>query len=163
MSKYLKTALAAGLFAAVQVLAATAAPALAEHGSEAEAQEMVNKAVALIKSEGPQSAYKTFTEHPGGAFKDRDLYVFVYDFDGNCLAQGANPKMVGKNLIELKDIDSKPLIKEQIAMVKAKGGGWYGPYRFNNPVTNRIEVKKSFCSRGAGDTYLCVGVYSGRQ
>lgn len=163
MSKSLKMGLGAALFAAVQVFAATPGPTLAEHASEAEAQEMVTKAVALIKSAGPESAYKTFTDHPNGAFKDRDLYIFVYDFDGNCLAQGANPKMVGKNLLELKDVDGKPLIKDQIALVKAKGVGWYGPYRFNNPVTNKIEAKKSFCMRGAGDSYVCAGAYHGQQ
>jgi cytochrome c len=163
MSKCLKTCLAAALFAGVQVFAATpAAPVMAERGNEAEAQEMVKKAVAMIKSAGPEAAYKAITEHPGGAFKDRDLYVFVYDFDGNCLAQGANPKMVGKNFIELKDVDGKELIKGEVALVKTAGSGWYGPYKFNNPVTNKIETKKAYCTRGAGDSMVCAGVYSGQ-
>jgi hypothetical protein len=162
MSKRLKTCLAAALFAGAQVFATAATPAVAEHGNEAEAQDMVTKAAALIKSAGPESAYKTITEHPGGAFKDRDLYVFVYDFDGNCLAQGANAKMVGKNFLELKDVDGKELIKGQIALVKTKGTGWYGPYKFNNPVTNKIEAKKAYCTRGAGDSMVCSGVYSGQ-
>jgi signal transduction histidine kinase len=163
MTRHLKTCLAAALFAGVHAFAASpAAPAVPEHGSEAEAQEMVRKAVALIKSSGADGAYKTFTEHPGGAFRDRDLYIFVYDFDGNCLAQGANPKMVGKNLLELKDVDGNQLIKGEINLVKNQGSGWYGPYKFNNPVTNRIEVKKSYCMHGAGDTMVCAGVYSGQ-
>ena len=161
MSRKLKICLAATLVAAARVFAATAAPAAAEHGTEAEAQAMVVKAVALIKSEGAAAAHKTFTEHPGGAFKDRDLYIFVYDFDGNCLAQGANAKMVGKNLLELRDVDGKQLIKGEIDLVKTKGSGWYGPYKFNNPVTNKIETKRSFCMRGAGDSIVCAGVYSG--
>ena len=162
MSKLLKACFAAALFAGAQVMAAAATPALAEHGTEAEAQEMVKKAVALIKSAGPEAAYKTFTEHPDGAFRDRDLYIFVYDFQGNCLAQGANGKMVGKNFYELKDVDGKELLKDQVALVKTKGSGWYGPYRFNNPVTNKIETKKSFCTRGAGESIVCAGAYSGQ-
>lgn len=160
MSKSLKMAVAAALVAGVHLFAHAAGPALPEHASDAEAQEMVKKAVALIKSAGTETAYKEITEHPGGAFKDRDLYIFVYDFNGNCLAQGANPKMVGKNLLELKDADGKDIIKEQVAMIKAKGSGWYGPYRFTNPVTNKIETKKSYCMRGAGDSYVCAGVYA---
>ena len=81
-------------------LGAMPVQAAGDRGSDSEAQEMVKKAVALIKSAGPDKAYKAFTEHPDGAFKDRDLYVFVYNFAGDCLAQGANPKMVGKNLID---------------------------------------------------------------
>jgi cytochrome c len=159
MSKQLKICLATALFAGIQVMSTTATLAAGAHGSEADAQEMVKKAVALVKSAGPDMAYKTFTEHPGGAFKDRDLYVFAYDFQGNCLAQGANAKMVGKNLIELKDADGNPLINGMINVVKTKKTGWYGPYKFNNPVTNTLEAKKSYCEQGAGETMVCVGVY----
>lgn len=133
--------------------------AAADRGSEAEAQAMVKQAVALVKSAGPEKAYKTFTDHPDGAFKDRDLYVFVYDFEGNCLAQGANPKMVGKNLITMKDADGNALIKGMIDLVKSKGSGWYGPYKFNNPNTNTYEPKKSYCEQGAGNTMVCVGIH----
>lgn len=161
MRKSVKTCIAAALFLGAAAGSMAAKPQ-APHGSDAEAQEMVTKAVALIKSAGPESAYKAFTEHPDGSFRDRDLYIFVYDFDGNCLAQGANPKMVGKNLIGLKDYDGNEMIKGQIAMVKAKGGGWYGPYKFNNPVSNLVETKKAYCLRGAGDSYVCAGVYSGQ-
>lgn len=162
MSKRLKMCLASALFAGVQVFSATATLAAEARGTAAEAQDMVKKAVALIKSAGPESAYKTFTEHPDGAFKDRDLYVFVYDFQGNCLAQGANPKMVGKNFIDLKDMDGNQLIKGQIEMVKTKKAGWYGPYKFTNPVTKALDEKKAYCEQGAGDTDVCVGVYMGK-
>lgn len=136
-----------------------AAQAAESHGSPAEAEAMVKQAVALVKSAGAEKAYKTFTEHPGGAFKDRDLYVFAYDFEGNCLAQGANPKMVGKNLFIMRDVDGKPFIKDMIDLVKAKGKGWYGPYKFNNVATSTYELKKSYCEQGVGNSMICVGVY----
>src|SRR4051812_25597377 len=88
---------------ACMVVAHAALAAPAEHGSEAEAEAMAKRAVALIRSAGTESAYKTFTEGSGKDFKDRDLYVWVYDFAGNCLAHGAQPKLIGKNLIGLKD------------------------------------------------------------
>ena len=134
--------------------------AAGDRGSEAEAQDMVKKAVALIKSAGPEKAYKTFTEHPDGAFKDRDLYVFVYDFEGNCLAQGANAKLIGKNLIGMKDVDGNAFIKGMVDLVKGSSKGWYGPYKFTNPATKEYDLKKSYCERGAGDTMVCVGTYA---
>lgn len=133
--------------------------AAGERGSEAEAQDMVKKALALVKSAGPEKAYKAFTDHPDGTFRDRDLYVFVYDFDGNCLAQGANPKMVGKNLIGIKDGDGNAFIKGMIDMVKTSAKGTYGPYKFTNPNSQGYELKKSYCERGAGDSMICVGTY----
>lgn len=39
------------------------AHAASEHGTEAEAQDMVKKAVALVKSAGAEKAYKVFTDH----------------------------------------------------------------------------------------------------
>lgn len=148
---------AAAIFSAQ--IALSQGVAAAERGNEAEAQNMVKQAVALIKSAGPEKAYKAFTEHPDGAFKDRDLYVFAYDFDGNCLAQGANPKMVGKNLVTVKDVDGNAFIKGMIDLVKSKGKGWYGPYKFNNVATNAYEPKKSYCEQGAANTMVCVGIH----
>ncbi len=145
--------------ALILALSPQAVFAQSDHGNDAEVQEMVKKAVALVKSAGPEKAYKTFTEHPDGAFKDRDLYVFVYDFGGTCLAQGANPKMVGKNLLAIKDVDGNAFIKGMIDVVKASTKGWYGPYKFTNPNSQGYELKKSYCERGAGDTIVCVGTY----
>jgi cytochrome c len=147
---------------ALALMLAAGAPALAAQpgrGGDADAQAMVKKAVALVKSAGAEAAYKSFTEHPAGAFKDRDLYVFVYDFSGVCLAQGANPKMVGKNLLAIKDVDGNAFIKGMIGVVQASGAGWYGPYKFTNPETQGYDLKKSYCERGAGDTMVCVGTY----
>lgn len=147
------------LLAAVQFVACASALAQSEQASAPEGEAMVKHAVALIKSAGPEKAYKVFTEHPGGTFKDRDLYVFVYDFDGNCLAQGANPKMVGKNLLIIKDVDGNAFIKGMIDMVKSKGKGWYGPYKFNNVKTSTYDPKKSYCEQGAPNTIVCVGIH----
>ena len=132
----------------------------AERGNEQEAQTMVKKGVAFIKSAGPDKAYQTFTDHPDGAFKDRDLYIFVYDFKGNCLAQGANPKMVGKNLFDMKDADGNTFIKGMIEQVKTSKSGWYGPYKFTNPNNQGYELKKSYCEQGAGETIVCTGIYT---
>ena len=144
---------------ALSVLAGCGAAYAGNRGTEAEAQQMVAKAVALVKTAGPAEAYKSFTQHPDGAFKDRDLYVFVYDLDGNCLAQGANPKMVGKNLLAIKDVEGNEFIKGMVDMVKAHKKGWYGPYKFNNVETKTIEPKKSYCEQGDGRTMVCVGVH----
>jgi cytochrome c len=156
MSRYMKSI---ALLTAVQFIVCTNALAANDQASASEGEAMVKQAVALIKSAGPEKAYKVFTDHPDGAFKDRDLYVFVYDFDGNCLAQGANPKMVGKNLLIMKDADGNPFIKGMIDMVKSKGKGWYGPYKFNNIKTSTYEPKKSYCEQGAPNTIVCVGIH----
>jgi cytochrome c len=128
----------------------------ADQGSAAEAEAMVKKAVAYIKTNGPEKAYDEFTN--GKSFKDRDLYVIVYDLNGKNLAQGANPKLVGKDLIGLKDPDGKPLIQMFIDLAKTKGKGWVEGYKFLNPVSQKIEGKAMYLER-VGDTLVGCGIY----
>jgi cytochrome c len=128
----------------------------ADQGTAAEAEAMVKKAVALIKSEGSTKAYEEFTN--GKLFKDRDLYVIVYDLNGKNLAQGANPKLVGKDLIALKDPDGKPLIQMFVELAKSKGKGWVEGYKFLNPTTQKIEGKAMYLER-VGDTLVGCGIY----
>jgi cytochrome c len=130
----------------------------ADNGSSAEAEAMVRKAVAHIKAAGPEKAYDEFTN--GKQFKDRDLYVIVYDLNGKNLAQGANPKLVGKDLMGLKDADGKPIIKMFVDLAKDKGKGWVEGYKFLNPVTQKIEQKSMYLER-VGDTLVGCGIYKG--
>jgi cytochrome c len=139
-------------------LVMTTASHAADQGTAAEAEAMVKKAIAYIKANGPDKAYEEFTN--GKSFKDRDLYIIVYDLNGKNLAQGANPKLVGKDLIGLKDADGKPLIKMFVDLAKDKGKGWVEGYKFLNPVTQKIEGKAMYLER-VGDTLVGCGIYKG--
>ncbi|CAN5134083.1 hypothetical protein BH11PSE9_BH11PSE9_02450 [soil metagenome] len=130
----------------------------AEQGTAAEAEAMVKKAVTYIKANGPDKSYEEFTT--GKSFKDRDLYIVVYDLNGKNLAQGANPKLVGKDLIGLKDPDGKPIIKMFVDLAKDKGKGWVEGYKFMNPVTQKMEGKAMYLER-VGDTLVGCGIYKG--
>ena len=129
-----------------------------EQGTAPEAEAMVRKAVAYVKSAGADKAYDEFTN--GKQFKDRDLYVVVYDLNGKNLAQGANPKLVGKDLIGLKDPDGKPVIKMFVDLAKDKGKGWVEGYKFLNPVSQKLESKSMYLER-VGDTLVGCGIYTG--
>ena len=137
---------------------ASLARAAVGKGEPAEAEALVKKAVAYIKANGTDKAYAEITN--GKAFKDRDLYVIVYDLNGRNLAHGANPKLVGKELIGLKDPDGKPLIKMFVDLAKDKGKGWVEGYKFMNPVTEKIEGKAMYLER-VGDTLVGCGIYKG--
>ena len=130
----------------------------ADQGTAPEAEAMVKKAIAHIKSAGPEKAYDEFTN--GKAFKDRDLYIIVYDLNGKNLAQGANPKLVGKDLMGLKDPDGKPIIQMFVDLAKGKGKGWVEGYKFLNPVSQKLEGKAMYLER-VGDTLVGCGIYKG--
>lgn len=121
-----------------------------------EATAMVKKGVAFIKSSGKDKGYAEITNKKG-QFTDRDLYLVVYGLDGVVMAHGANEKMVGKNLIGLKDIDGKEFVKERVEMGKAKSTFWQD-YKFTNPETKKIEPKSMYCEK-LDDTVVCGGIY----
>ena len=143
-------------FAAAMSLMMAGAARAADQGTPAEAEAMVKKAVAYIKANGPAKAYEEFTN--GSAFKDRDLYISVYDFSGKNLAHGANPKLVGKDLMGLKDLDGKLLVQMLTDLAKTKGKGWSESYKFSHPLTKKVGDKGMYLER-LDDTWVGVGVY----
>jgi cytochrome c len=127
-----------------------------DFASTEQAQTMVKKAVAHIKADGPAKAYADFSAKKP-EFTDRDLYVVVYDFTGSVLAHGQNEKMVGKNLIDLKDPDGKAFVRERVDMAKTQASFWQD-YKFVDPVTKKVLPKTMYCER-LNDTVVCAGVY----
>lgn len=129
----------------------------AENATKEQAQAMVKKGIAFIKAHGVEKAYAEINNKKG-QFTDRDLYLVVYGLDGKCLAHGANDKQVGRDLIELKDIDGKPFVKERVEMAKSSPNGFWQDYKFTNPVSKKIEPKAMYCEK-LGETAVCGGVY----
>ena len=149
------TALACGLAAALLL---AAAPARAKEGNAGrdDAVAAVKKGVAFIKANGRDKGYAEISNKQG-SFIDRDLYLVVYGLDGTVRAHGANEKMVGKNLIELKDVDGKPFVKERVDLAQSKGTFWQD-YKFTNPLSKKIEPKQMYCEK-LEDVVVCGGVY----
>lgn len=121
-----------------------------------EAVAMVNKGVAFIKANGKEKGYAEIS-NKAGQFVDRDLYLTAYALDGTVLAHGANAKMVGKNLIDLKDIDGKPFVKERVELARTKPSFWQD-YKFTNPVSKKVEPKRMYCEK-LDDSVICGGIY----
>jgi cytochrome c len=158
MERMLRVALA------VLAFAFFCAPGLAQEkgkqGSAAEATAMVEKAIAHIKKAGRDKAFADFN-NKAGPFTDRDLYVVVYDMKGKVLAHGANEKMIGKDLIDLRDNDGKYFVKERVDMMsKGPGAKGWQDYKFMNPVTRQIEPKSMYLQRHE-DLIVGCGIYKG--
>jgi len=128
----------------------------ANNATAKEAEAMVKKGVAYLKASGKDKGYAEITNKQG-QFIDRDLYLVVYQLDGKVLAHGANEKMVGRVLIDLKDVDGKEFVRERVEMGKAKASFWQD-YKFTNPVTKKVEPKSMYCER-VDESVLCGGIY----
>ncbi|AGX87961.1 cache domain-containing protein [Candidatus Symbiobacter mobilis] len=126
------------------------------HGTPAQAEALAHRAVAYIKANGVQKAAQEFTK--GTSFKEGDLYIAFTDLQGNVFGHGGNPKLVGKNLVGLKDPDGKPFFQMLLDLAKNQGKGWSQEYKFLNPVTKKIENKAMYVER-IDDHWVGVGVY----
>ncbi len=116
----------------------------ADRGTAKEAKGLVGKAIAYWKDNGKEKAFAEIS-NPKGKFVDRDLYVMVMDLDGNMMAHGANSKLIGKNLLELKDPTGKPMVREFVKA--AQGGSGWVDYKWTNPVTKKVENKSSYVQK----------------
>jgi signal transduction histidine kinase len=132
------------------------AASAADTATKEEAVAMVKKGVSFIKANGNEKGYAEITNKKG-RFQDRDLYLVVYGLDGMVHAHGANEKMVGRNLIDLKDIDGKPFVQERVELGKTKGIFWQD-YKFTNPVSKAVEPKQMYCEK-LDETVVCGGIY----
>jgi signal transduction histidine kinase len=142
--------------AVILTLGSASAREKAEFGSAKDAQALVARCAAQVKKVGGQKVYDEINAKAPTWF-DRDLYLTIYDLDGKCLAQGGNPKMAGKDLIDLRDADGRPFVKERIELARSKGAFWQD-YKWTDPVTRKVMNKTTYCERHEA-TVLCVGVY----
>ena len=125
----------------------------ADRATPDEAKAMAEKAAAYLKANGPEKSFPVFQAKDGG-YLDRDLYVTVQDTKGNMVFHGTTPALMGKNMLDLKDVDGKPFNREIQAI---KETGWI-EFKWLNPVTKVVEPKKMYEIR-VGEYIVGVGAY----
>jgi cytochrome c len=144
----------------IAIAFAATAPAFAqERGTANDATALIKKVISYYKANGKEKTFAAINEQ-NPEFKYKDLYVFgSIAKEGLPLsAHGANPRMVGKDMTELKDADGFPFAKKisEIGLSK-EGKGWVD-YKWPNPVTKAIEAKSTYVER-VDDVYFAVGIY----
>ncbi len=144
------------MFLLVSVLLTGGAYAQGKKSTPADAEAMVKKAITFYKANGKVKALAEFSNLKG-KFVNGDLYIFVYDLTGKCVAHGGNAKQIGKDLIDLKDANGKLFVKERVDMAKTKGKGWQN-YKWSNPVTKQIEDKTAYIEK-VDDVIIGCGAY----
>ena len=147
------------MFAVVAIgfFAATAAGVACAADKE-EAVALVEKAADMFKSAGKDKTLAAISD-PKGPFVNGALYVFAYDMSGVIVAHPMNPKLVGKNMLEVKDADGKAFSKDFVATAKSASGKGWVDYRWTNPVSKKIEAKSSYVQRVSDNYFLGCGIY----
>lgn len=116
-------------------------------------EEMVYQAAALIQNKG-REAFELLRDKKG-PFYFMDTYIFVTSSNGTELVNPAQPFLEGKNLLDLKDLNGKSVVKEEISLALDHGNGWLDSSWFrpgtNTPAPKRIFVKRV---KANGETFI---------
>lgn len=126
-------------------------------GEDAESAKALVETVATYYQANGKEATIVALNQADGPFVQGALYAFAYDLNGTMIAHPKNPKLVGKNLIDVPDADGKFFRKEIIETAKTQGEGWVD-YLYKNPTTNQVEPKTTYLKR-LDDLVVCAGAY----
>jgi cytochrome c len=146
--------LLAGLLGAALV---AVAPKPASAGSPEEAQALVERAADHVRKHGRAQALVDFSR-PDGGFVDGELYIFCIDASGIQVANGGNPKLVGKNLFGVRSADGKLPSLEMYRVGQADGHGWFD-YLWPNLLAQSVQRKVSYFLRIDNETVCGSGYF----
>jgi signal transduction histidine kinase len=137
-----------------------------EHAETRDLVALVNDATDLVRAKGEAAFGELRTS--GSRWRHEETYIFVLDPEGNMLVH-ADPTMEGKNQLDLKDINGKPIIRGLIGTATAlpdKPEGWY---HYQWPVPGEIlpRWKSSYVrlvKAPSGTSYIVgSGMYNDRM
>lgn len=106
-----------------------------------EVAQLVDRAVQELKTKSLDVACNRFTHTK--EFIHGDLYIFVYDTNGTCLAHGDDAYLLWQNKINLTDWVGTPIVKQIIKKAQS-GGGWvtYGWHNSTKVAYVRLVEKE---------------------
>jgi signal transduction histidine kinase len=128
--------------------------------------ELVKDAADLLRTKG-EAAFSDF-RIPGSRWRQGESYIFILDPKGNMVVH-LDPGMEGKNQLDLKDINGKPIIQGLIdaaTLLPDKPEGWYH-YEWPVPGGLLPRWKSSFVQlvkTPSGKSYIVgSGMYNDRM
>jgi uncharacterized protein len=133
----------------------------AQFGTADEAVAMVKRVQARFQRDGAERTFAAVTAQDP-AFRDRDLYVYIMNFDCVIQAHAARRELVGKSLWDFRDQDGIYPARNTVETARTKGSGWID-YRWTNPKTGQVEAKSTYVEK-LGDRFaIGVGIYKDEQ
>ena len=130
--------------------------AYANEPTEKDATGLVEKGVTFMKAKGKEEMIKRINAKDP-EYVQGSLYLVMRDDKGVVLANPVNPAMIGKDLLDVPDVDGKLFRREILEVAKTKGKGWVD-YKFKNPASGKVEAKTTYIYK-VGDVTLEAGIY----
>ncbi|WP_025898790.1 cache domain-containing protein [Sneathiella glossodoripedis] len=113
------------------------------------AENLVKAAIAHYEKVGQEQAFKDFAVK-GSEFNHGEFYVFIQSVETDEMVfHGANSKLIGRNLMGLKDPTGKEFVKAYAENTKKDGSAWTS-YQWVHPETKKLAPKQSYTEKHAG-------------
>ncbi len=122
-----------------------------------ECVEKCEAAAKLIKEKG-LDAGKAEINKKESPFVSANTYVFLQKMDGTMDAHPFSPALIGKNLIDMKDVNGKQFFKEFVTLAKGAGSGWVD-YMWPKPGEEKPSAKSSYVLKVDDNTFVGAGYY----
>ncbi len=115
----------------------------------------------VYRANGADKTWAEINNHAGAKFVSKDLYVFSGALKPGipAPAHGANLKLVGKVMTELKDVDGVPFTKRFAEVANSKEGKGWVDYKWPNPISKQVEQKSTYVERADDNFYIACGIY----
>lgn len=115
---------------------------------------LVDRGYEALKTLGLSQATNDFTTNENNNFRFGDLYLFVYDKKGLCLAHGKNQSFVGMSFYNAKDDHNIYYVQSMLERA-TPDGAW-----FNVPLHNSVEsIFVRRVNLGTGSYIIGCGIY----
>ncbi len=128
-----------------------------EEALKKECVEKCEAAAKLVKEKGLDAA-KAEISKKDGPFVSANTYVYLQKMDGTMEAHPMNAALIGKNTLDLKDVNGKEFCKEFIKIAKGTGSGWVD-YMWPKPGEEKPSQKNSYVLKIDDNTFVGAGYY----
>jgi len=117
----------------------------------------VSEARDFVVEQGKDKAIEVFND-PKGEFVRGEHYIIAYDFNGTCLAHPYEPKMIGKNVLNITDSNGVAL-KRNMREVAKRGSGFSYYIWPNLAHSGAEELKITNVLKVDEEMWLAAGTY----
>lgn len=95
--------------------------------------------------------------YPAGRFVTGDLYLYAVDFNGQMMANGDRPGLIGTNVLNVKDIEGKFVNQEIINRLKNSTEGVWVEYKSKN--TTKLAYAEKVADPNGKQYFIACGYY----
>lgn len=95
--------------------------------------------------------------YPAGRFVMGDLYLYAVDFNGQMMANGDRPGLIGTNVLNVKDNEGKYVNQEIISKLKKTDNGIWVQYRSKN--ATKVTYAEKVTDAKGKSYFIACGYY----